>query len=119
MLQTNEKSLSQTVITKSTILYILNCTDLLFTYTYLKTGAFYEVNLLLRPLLENAYLSILVKLILPAPLIFLLIRELKRAPNTSLKLTNLLINLVLTLYTVINILHLYYLFSYVYLLFIK
>ena len=35
---------SQKLIHKFWVLYVLNCTDILFTYTFLKTGGFYEAN---------------------------------------------------------------------------
>ncbi len=95
--------------TKFTLIYILNCTDILFTYTLLKTGNFYEANFLMRHIVSNPYLSILVKIIMPAVLIFTLLPHLKTDKESSLKLCSLFINVVSLAYLAINCLHIYYL----------
>ena len=96
------------IITKSVIIYILNCTDILFTYTFLKTGTFYEFNLLMQNIVSNPYLSILVKIICPACLIIYLIHTLKTHYTTHIRLCNLTITLLLLVYLSVNLLHLYY-----------
>ena len=93
---------------KFTFIYILNCTDILFTYTLLKTGDFYEANFIMRPIVSNPFLSVLVKIILPAALIFGLIIHLKEDEKYSLRLCNIFINLVLLAYICINSMHIYY-----------
>ncbi|WP_070000675.1 DUF5658 family protein [Cellulosilyticum sp. I15G10I2] len=97
--------------TKFTLIYILNCTDMLFTYTLLKTGHFYEANLIMRPIVSNPFLSILVKIIFPAVLILAVLPHLKEESLTSIKLCTIFINIVILAYLAINILHVYYLIN--------
>lgn len=96
------------MMTKSAIVYILNCTDLLFTYTFLKTGGFYEANFFMEAIVSNPYLGILVKVICPAIIIMYLISTLKTQYTKHIRLSNLFVNFVLILYIGINVLHLYY-----------
>lgn len=96
------------MMTKSALIYILNCTDMLFTYTFLKTGGFYEANFFMQTIVSNPYLGILVKIICPAIIIMYLISALKTQYTEHIRLSNLFVNFLLLIYTSINILHLYY-----------
>lgn len=91
------------------LIYVLNCTDLLFTYTYLKTGIFFEFNPVMRLLLISPYLTILVKIILPAIFLIYFFFRLEDHSAPSLKLCKLGGTLLILTYTFINSLHLYYL----------
>ena len=93
------------------LIYILNCMDLLFTYTYLKTGIFVECNPIMRLLLSNTYLTILAKLILPAVLVIFLFFQLEEH-LTSLKLYRWGGTFLTLLYTLLNVMHLYYFFQF-------
>lgn len=93
------------------LIYILNCMDLLFTYTYLKTGIFVECNPIMRLLLSNTYLTILAKLILPAVLVIFLFFQLEEY-STSLKLYRWGGTFLTLLYTLLNVMHLYYFFQF-------
>ncbi len=93
------------------LIYILNCMDLLFTYTYLKTGIFVECNPIMRLLLSNTYLTILAKLILPAVLVIFLFFQLEEH-STSLKLYRWGGTFLTLLYTLLNVMHLYYFFQF-------
>lgn len=99
------------MMTKSAFIYILNCTDMLFTYTFLKTGGFYEANSFMQPIVSNPYLAILVKIIFPAFLIMYLISSLKTQYTEHIRFSNFFINILLSIYVGINLLHLYYTFS--------
>lgn len=101
-------SISHHILTKSVIIYILNCTDILFTYTLLKTGSFYEFNVLMKNIVSNPYLSILVKIIIPAVLIIYLIHTLKNHYTKHIHLCNLTINFLLIVYFSVNLVHIYY-----------
>lgn len=93
------------------LIYFFNCTDLLFTYTYLKTGYFYEFNPIMRPIVSSPWLSIIVKIIMPA---ILLAFVLLRLPQTVPKLLNVGIafsGLITLFYLFINCMHIYYLFN--------
>ena len=93
---------------KFTLIYILNCTDMLFTYTLLKTGHFYEVNWIMRPIVSNPFLSVLVKIIFPAALILSILPHLKEDKVPSSNFCHLSINTVMLAYLIINMLHIYY-----------
>ncbi len=93
------------------LIYILNCMDLLFTYTYLKTGIFVECNPIMRLLLSNTYLTILAKLILPAVLVIFLFFQLEEY-STSLKPYRWGGTFLTLLYTLLNVMHLYYFFQF-------
>ena len=95
--------------TKFTFIYILNCTDILFTYTLLKTGDFYEANFIMRPIVSNPFLSVLIKIILPAILILGLLPHINEDKQDSLRLCTIFINIVILAYLVINFFHIYYL----------
>lgn len=113
MEQTTYKAQKQ-IMTVFLFIYILNCTDLLFTYTYLKTGIFFEFNPIMRLLLVSPYLTILLKIILPAVFLIYFFFRLGEHSVSSLKLCKVGgIFLILT-YTFINSLHLYYLFHFVF-----
>lgn len=113
MEQTTYKTQKQ-IMTVFLFIYILNCTDLLFTYTYLKTGIFFEFNPIMRLLLASPYLTILLKIILPGVFLIYFFFRLGEHSVPSLKLCKVGgIFLILT-YTFINSLHLYYLFHFVF-----
>lgn len=94
------------------LIYILNCMDLLFTYTYLKTGIFVECNPIMRLLLNNTYLTIFAKLILPAVLVIFLFFQLEEYSLASLKLYKWGGIFLTVLYTLLNVIHLYYFFQF-------
>jgi hypothetical protein len=111
MINPNAKETIHSLKTKFTLIYILNCTDILFTYTLLKTGDFYEANFLMRSIVSNPFLSVLVKVIFPACLIYALFPYFKEEKMQSIKLCQFLIAIVLLAYLAINCLHVYYLIS--------
>ncbi|PHV69288.1 hypothetical protein CS063_16670 [Sporanaerobium hydrogeniformans] len=97
---------------KFTLIYILNCTDILFTYTLLKTGDFFEANKLMVSIVQNAFSSLFIKILLPAFLLWLLFKYLDDCGEAPcLKWCNFLIFMALGLYVFVNGMHLYYLFT--------
>jgi len=109
MMRLNAKESIRSIKTKFTLIYIFNCTDILFTYTLLKTGDFYEANFLMRSIVSSPFLSVLVKIIFPAFLISILLPYIKEEKASSINLCDFLITLVLLAYLSINCLHVYYL----------
>ena len=123
---------------KLTLLYVLNASDIVFTFGLLKTGMFQEVNALMIGIVTNPWLSIAIKLIVPAVLIiytlitvgilkFLpvntivpavliiyILLKLDELPHSNLMLCNYFVNTVLIIYIVINIMHLCYLGLFLY-----
>lgn len=90
---------------KLIILYILNVTDIVFTLLLLKTGYFAEVNILMAGIVENPPISLGIKLLVPALLFLLIFFRIGKADIKQLRFSNLLINIVLFLYLLINISH--------------
>lgn len=96
------------------ILYILNTTDIIFTLFLLSTGFFKEANILMIETVQNPLLSVLIKIILPALLLIIIYFRMRNATDRQLKKSNILINGVIILYTLINISHIVYLACYLY-----
>ena len=87
-------------------LYTLNVSDALLTYLLVRTGCFLEANFLLRGAVFNFGELFLIKILLPAVLIAWLYFRIYRATESQLRIGNIAVNVVLLLYTFINILHL-------------
>ena len=87
-------------------LYTLNVSDALLTYLLVRTGCFCEANFLLRGAVFNFGELFLIKILLPAVLIAWLYVRICRATERQLRIGNIAVNVVLLLYTFINILHL-------------
>ena len=94
------------------LIYFLNTLDLVFTFTYLKIGGFYEVNPLIRGMIHNPYLLLLLKLILPGLLLAYLITKAEEISKQEYKFFQLGIIILFIFYLLINIMHLCYLFLY-------
>lgn len=94
-------------------IYLLNCLDLLFTYTYVKIGDFYEMNPLLRPIIHQPISCLVIKVILPGILLIYLFTRLKALSPSAYAFFKTISLIVLTLYICVNLTHLYYLFFYV------
>jgi len=103
------------IMTVFLFIFILNCTDLLFTYTYLKTGIFFEFNPIMRMLLISPYLALLAKIILPAIFLIYFFFRLDEHSALSLKLCKIGGTLLILTYVFINSLHLYYLIHFLFL----
>lgn len=91
---------------KFIILYLLNVTDIIFTILLLRTGLFAEVNFLMIKAVQSPAASIIIKIIVPAILLFYLYARIKNADEPNLKASNIAINISLTIYTLVNISHL-------------
>lgn len=96
---------------KFIILYFFNCTDIIFTYTFLKTGYFYEANPLMQPIVTLPYLCILIKVLLPGIILLLLFKRVLEKGSRLIRAYQFAISLLILLYGLINCLHLYYLFT--------
>ena len=91
---------------KFILLYLFNVTDMLFTVMLLRTGYFTEVNVLMVKALQNPFASVLLKVILPAVLLYLIYKEIRDADEIQLKAANIAVNISLTIYALVNISHL-------------
>jgi hypothetical protein len=87
-------------------LYLLNVTDILFTLILLNSGAFIEANVVMRSIVENEFVSILLKIILPFLLLYILFKRIKSASSRQLKISNVFISGAVVIYSLINLSHL-------------
>lgn len=100
----------ESACTKATLIYILNAFDIIFTFILLKTGEFTEVNLLMKPVVGSPMLSIIIKILLPALLIYYLIQNLHKLSLKNIYFCHLCINMVLIVYVYTNVMHICYFF---------
>lgn len=103
---------------KLTLLYILNALDIVFTFGLLKTGLFKEVNSIMVNVVDDPFLSIIIKLIIPAFLIIYILVRLEDLPESNMKLCHICVNVVLFIYTLIALMHLCYLCLFLYTLYV-
>jgi len=90
---------------KLLILYLLNVTDIVFTLLLLSTGLFMEANLLMVNAVKSTSTSLILKIILPAVLLLYIYIRLKKASETQLKQSNIILNIITGFYIIVNISH--------------
>ncbi|MDF2587337.1 MAG: hypothetical protein K0S41_1178 [Anaerocolumna sp.] len=90
---------------KLIVLYILNILDISFTLLLLRTGLYKEINIFMIQVVHSTKGSFLLKIVVPAIILFYLYIRIKRASKTQLKISNTIINITVFFYLVINILH--------------
>ncbi len=94
---------------KLAALYILNITDLVFTLILLGTGLFQEINFIMRLALDDPLLCFLLKIVLPAALIIYINIRIRKASTANLKKANILLNVIISFYFLINLNHIIWL----------
>lgn len=94
---------------KFLLLFLLNFTDIIFTLILIDTGYFIEVNPIMQQFIGNILLSLGIKIIVPALLLILIYYRMQRATFEQLKKSNRLIVIGLTLYTLVNLSHIFWL----------
>ncbi|HAN44445.1 MAG TPA: hypothetical protein DCP97_03545 [Ruminococcaceae bacterium] len=92
---------------KLVVLYLLNIIDMLMTDILLRTGCFYELNPFMRLIYNKPINFYIVKSVLPAILVAYLIIRVKRTKQSSLLISNLLINVIFAVYICINAAHIF------------
>ncbi|WP_275372713.1 DUF5658 family protein [Clostridium tertium] len=90
---------------KFIMLYILNVTDILFTHLLIGTGLYMEANIFMVRIVSNVWLSIFIKITIPALLLLILYYRISKASLKQLKYSNIALNIIITYYLIINILH--------------
>lgn len=95
----------ETIKIKLLLLYTLNVTDIIFTLFLINTGYFVEANIIMAKLIENPSISIIVKTILPAILLIGILIRMQKATKQQLRISNCLINMITSLYALINLSH--------------
>lgn len=91
---------------KLLILYLLNVTDILFTLLLVSTGLFIEANFLMVNAVQSLSASFILKILLPAVLLLYIYIRMKKASETQLKQSNIILNIITGVYIIINIFHL-------------
>jgi hypothetical protein len=91
---------------KLVLLYLLNLSDILFTVILLQTGYFKEVNILMVKAVTNPVAAVLLKILLPALLLGYLYRQLQEGDEEQLRVSNIAVNISLTIYVLVNLSHL-------------
>ena len=95
-----------TIKKKFILLYLLNITDIIFTLLLLETGYFAEINVIMVKAVNNPAMGLLIKVLVPAILLFYIFKRMKSANNDQLKAANVAVNISLSLYTLVNLSHL-------------
>lgn len=95
-----------TIRKKFILLYCLNVLDITFTLLLLQTGYFQEVNFFMMKVVQNPLISLLIKVIFPAILLYYMYHQIKDADISQLKVSNIAVNISLMIYVVVNLTHL-------------
>ena len=90
---------------KIIILYLLNVSDIIFTLALLETGLFREMNIFMINAVENPIISIGLKVIFPAVLLYFLYKRICLSDGQQLRATNIGLLISLVLYTLVNLSH--------------
>lgn len=90
---------------KLIILYLLNVSDIVFTLALLQTGLFREINIFMINAVENTMLSIIMKIIFPAGLLYYLYKRVSLSDKEQLHAANIGLIISLTLYLLVNLSH--------------
>lgn len=94
---------------KLILLYALNISDILFTLFLLQTGYFKEVNILMAGAVKNPAVSLVLKIVLPAFLLYCMYRQHLAAEEDQRKASNVAVNISLSIYSIVNVTHLIWL----------
>ncbi len=87
------------------LLYFLNLVDWVCTEALLASGRFYEANPIMSPVLSGFWQTILIKGFLPLALVLLCALIYKLSGEAESRLTNLLINIGIIAYVLVNMWH--------------
>lgn len=101
---------------KLVVLYLLNLADILLTELLLNTGYYMEANFLMRNVVDNLFGVILTKFILPFLLLLIIYVRIEKATERQLHISNIIINLTVLLYVLINISHIIWTVMYIFML---
>ena len=96
----------RTIKKKFILLYALNVTDIIFTLLLLQTGYFKEVNFLMVKAVQSPFISLVLKVVLPAFLLIYIYRKIRGCDDGQLKASNIALNISLSVYAFVNLTHL-------------
>jgi hypothetical protein len=97
---------------KFIIIYILNVSDIIITLILLQTGAFIEGNFFMKGIVQRREVSYIIKLAIPLILLYIIYKRIKAATKKQLFISNVLINICLVFYVLINFSHLIWIILY-------
>jgi len=103
---------------KLLLLYILNVVDIIFTHLLLSTNCYMEANSLMSEIVQSPLLSFALKIVLPAFLFSVVFYRMRKATVMQLKLSNILINSAVIVYTLIFVSHIIWLILFLITIFI-
>ncbi|ONI39624.1 hypothetical protein AN639_02405 [Candidatus Epulonipiscium fishelsonii] len=104
---------AKTLKTKVVFLYLLNVFDIIFTLILLETSYFQEANVFMQSIVTSNILSIFVKIILPAGIVFYILYLIKQCDIDKLIFCNVVISISIIFYILVNLNHLYLGLNYV------
>ena len=90
---------------KLIVLYALNVMDILFTSFLVSTGFFIEANPIMAALMNNALITVLFKIAMPAIIFVFLGVTLREATEKLRRSANRLIGMLLVVYIGVTLLH--------------
>ena len=93
---------------KLIIIYILNVIDIVFTIALIKSGWFAEANGFMQSLVQSAVMSYVVKITIPATILFYIYMRVKNSDKKTLKMTNIGLLIPLIMYIGVDVLHVMY-----------
>ena len=94
---------------KLILIFLLNVSDILFTWLFVVKhhGIFIEVNPFAKEIINNMPLSLCLKISIVLSVIAYLKFKIKSSNTKSLSIIKTTISLIITLYTAVNIIHLF------------
>lgn len=99
------------VIKKLYLLFLVDVTDAFLTYAGITAGKITEANPLVENIVHNLFLLFSIKVFLPFTAIFAVLKFFKTTAGYFTKLTVLLLDAVIFIYTAVLFLHAYWIFT--------
>lgn len=96
------------IAVKFVILYFLNISDFFFTKRLLATGLFEEVNPVANAFIDQAFPAVIIKIVLVAILCVFMIIRMQKASLKQLKVSNIVMNIAVGGYFLVNISHIFW-----------
>ena len=103
--EASKKSRALIFYFKLLMLYLLNVSDWLCTEALISSGRFYEANPIMQPVVDNFWLTLLVKGILPLVLVLLCAFIFRLAGCEENRFASWIINFAIIAYSLLNIWH--------------
>lgn len=89
------------------LLYALNVLDMVATKFLLQTGKFREINPVMALALQSDWVTLLLKLLLPAALMAYLDRRLRQVDARHLRLSARALEVLIVVYAAVGLMHLW------------